>query len=469
MSKYNESHYQDFTNLDQWLYYLENLHSTEIDLGLTRIQQVADRLAIDLSFATVITVAGTNGKGTTCAFLENALLDETLKPSSSINLKDNQCRNVAVYSSPHIERFNERLRINKVDVNDQLLINAFNQIELARKEVSLSYYEYTTLAAFLVLMVAKPDFIILEVGLGGRLDATNIIDADVAVITTIDLDHQAFLGNDRESIGFEKAGIMRSNQIIVVGDTNAPKSVLNHAYQVLGDDKSKLYTRNEHFIISETNINAHKVLKGNSQWAWLLLQSPSQSIEQLATPFIPRDNVATGLMVLTSLGFLLNSGLVNRIINNTKVAGRTELFNQKDSCDVILDVGHNPQASRYLAHYLQQLKQQGKYKRVHAVVAMLGDKDITNSLLALNKSIEHWYVGQLNVPRAAKASLMVQCLKDQAISSNMINCFDNVSDAFKIANKNANPDDLILVFGSFFTVSEIRHLLLLNNDRIDLQ
>jgi len=459
MSKCNASHYQDFTNLDQWLYYLENLHSTEIDLGLTRIKQVATRLAIDLSFATVITVAGTNGKGTTCAFLENALLDDMLPESLNHALGQNHFyqngeKSVAVYSSPHIERFNERLRINKIDVGDLALIEAFKKIEQARAEVSLSYYEYTTLAAFLVLMDVKPSFIILEVGLGGRLDATNIIDADVAVITTIDLDHQAFLGNDRETIGFEKAGIMRSEQVIVIGDTNAPQSVINHATKMSADNPTDLHIRNQNFTISEEGTS-------HSSWTWQSSQCPNQPLNQLIATFIPRDNVATALMVLVSLGIDLDTEFVNRIIAQTKVAGRTELFHQQGSCDVMLDVGHNPQASRYLAHYLQKLKQHTKYKQVHAVVAMLGDKDISNSLSALSNEVEHWYLGQLMVPRAATIELMTQILSLQStVSSNMINCFDNVTDAFRIANQHAEPDDLILVFGSFYTVAEVRQLLL---------
>ena len=202
-------------NLAQWLCYLETIHNTEIDLGLSRISQVAQRLAIDFSFAKVITVAGTNGKGTTCAFLENALLAEH--------------NSVAVYSSPHIESFNERLRINKVDVKDKPLIEAFELIEEVRNEISLTYYEFTTLAAFIILMNQRPQFIILEVGLGGRLDATNMIDADIAVITTIDLDHQAFFGDTRELIGFEKAGIMRSQRLAVLGDTNPPRSIIKYA------------------------------------------------------------------------------------------------------------------------------------------------------------------------------------------------------------------------------------------------
>jgi len=217
------SHSKGCKNLNEWLYYLETLHNTEIDLGLSRIGQVAKRLNINFDFARVITVAGTNGKGTTCAFLENALLEEHF---------DEQALTVAVYSSPHIERFNERLRINKADVDDPYFINAFEQIELARAEISLSYYEFTTLAAFIILMVIKPNIIILEVGLGGRLDATNIIDADVAVVTTIDLDHQSFLGNDRETIGFEKAGVFRANQHIIIGDTQTPNSVIKYAEEV---------------------------------------------------------------------------------------------------------------------------------------------------------------------------------------------------------------------------------------------
>jgi len=461
MLKLNVSHYQDFTHLDQWLYYIENLHSTEIDMGLVRIQQVAERLAIDLAFATVITVAGTNGKGTTCAFLENALLDPAL--NLLIN-KEKGPSSVAVYASPHIEKFNERLRIDKRDVSDAALITAFNKIEQARRDISLSYYEYTTLAALLVLMDIKPSFIILEVGLGGRLDATNIIDADIAVITTIDLDHQAFLGNDRESIGFEKAGIMRANQIIVIGDTNAPQSVLNYAFKMSGGNDSHLHIRDQHFTILE---NEHK--EGNNEWLWQSTQDHRQSLNQLINPYIPRDNIATALMVLTALSEPLNltldSDFVNRIIKQTKVAGRTELFKQSTSCDVILDVGHNPQASRYLSAYLQQLKRRGKYHKVHAVVAMLGDKDIANSLSALVGDVEHWYVGQLNLPRAATAEVMAQHLKSQSSSeSNIINCFDNVSDAFKIANKHAKLNDLILVFGSFYTVAEIRQLLLRKAD-----
>jgi len=436
MSKYNSSHYQDFTRLDQWLYYLENIHSSEIDLGLSRIGQVAIRLAIDLSFAKIITVAGTNGKGTTCAFIENALLS-----SDNIVLK----QGVAVYSSPHIEHFNERLRINKQDIDDQPLIDAFKQIEEARADISLSYYEYTTLAALLVLMHIKPNYIILEVGLGGRLDATNIIDADIAVITTIDLDHQSFLGNDRESIGFEKAGIMREAQDIVIGDTDAPKSVLAHANSLHANYGERLFLRDQDFVVKDEE---------QSLWTW---QTKNTQLTALKTPYIPRDNVATALMVLEKLDLTLTTEFVNEVISITKVAGRTELIKQQGHCDIILDVGHNPQATRYLSGYLKQVKAQASYQNIYAVVSMLGDKDISASLASLKDDVDFWYTGALSVPRAATTSEIASKL---ALFTDKINCFDNVDEAFKMANQQANATDLILVFGSFFTVAKVRSQLL---------
>ncbi|NQY88061.1 MAG: bifunctional tetrahydrofolate synthase/dihydrofolate synthase [Colwellia sp.] len=454
MPQNTSSHSTGCKNLNEWLCYLETLHNTEIDLGLSRIGQVAKRLNINFDFARVITVAGTNGKGTTCAFLESALLEERI---------NEQALTVAVYSSPHIERFNERLRINKIDVDDQSFITAFKQIELVRAEISLSYYEFTTLAAFIILMAMKPNIIILEVGLGGRLDATNIIDADVAVVTAIDLDHQSFLGNDRETIGFEKAGIFRANQHIVIGDTDAPNSVIEYAEKVNNSpDKvaNKIKVREQDFTIIEQGIGQNQGL-----WQWQYTGGNSTDVNDdtilltdLVSTHIPRDNVATALMVLTQLGVMLATDKVNALIVKTKVAGRTELFinNSVDDCDVMLDVGHNPHAGRYLARKLAQFKQQNKYQRIIAVVAMLADKDICNTLQPFHTVIDDWYIGPLTVPRAASVEVMTAAL---ANFTNSINCFDNVTQAFKIANKKTQSTDLILVFGSFYTVAEIRRLL----------
>jgi len=431
--------------LSQWLSYLENLHHSEIDLGLTRIKKVASDIqlddtctvsspevnyGIDFSFAKVITVAGTNGKGTTCAFLENALLAEH--------------KTVAVYSSPHIELFNERLRINKINVDDANFITAFELIEKYRGDTSLTYYEFTTLAAFIVLQKTRPDIIILEVGLGGRLDATNMIDADIAIVTTVDLDHQSFLGDNRESIGFEKAGIARSNKPFVVGDPNAPSSVIKHANNIDAD----LYCREKDFSV-ELN---------KSLWYW---QFNQQKIGQLTKPYIPIDNVATALTVLAFLDVELSSKKVNQLIENTKVIGRLELFSAdsrkndralKCCSDIILDVGHNPQASRYLAAEVTRYT----YKKVFAVMGMLMDKDVNNTLQPLNQIVDEWFIAKLSTPRSVEVEYLEKSLLEQG---QKVNCFDNITQAFRMACQKADSDDLVLVFGSFFTVSEVRRLL----------
>ena len=411
-------------NLTEWLSYLESIHSVEIDLGLTRIAAVAIKLNIAFPKSTVITVAGTNGKGTTCAFLENALLAKKLT--------------CAVYSSPHIERFNERLRLNRCEVSDNALVKAFETIENARGNITLTYYEYTTLAAMLVLMAEQPDVIILEVGLGGRLDATNIIDADLAIITTIDLDHQAYLGDTREAIGFEKAGIMRANQLVVIGDTNPPSSLANHANNI----GAKAYFREQDFTAEQAS---------NGTWHW---RNGHSEFSDLIDCKIPQDNVATAIMALQLLAdklkFSLDNSFINRVISETIVAGRMEKFLL--DCDVILDVGHNPQAARYLASQLHKLN----YPKVHAVLGMLADKDITNTIAPLLPEVAHWYVGTLGVARACEAKKIVE---QTQIDAARVNCFDNVSQAFKMAIQNAKVTDLILVFGSFYTVAEIRRLL----------
>ncbi len=421
MTYKNSSHSQG-KNLQEWLSYLESLHSTEIDLGLKRISKVAECLAIDFSFAKVITVAGTNGKGTTCAFLENALLSEN--------------HNVAVYSSPHIERFNERLRINKQDVNDNAFIQAFELIESARGNISLTYYEFTTLAAFLVLMQRQPNYIILEVGLGGRLDATNMIDADIAVLTTIDLDHQAFLGNTREAIGYEKAGIMRGGRIAVVGEENIPNTVIEHGNAI----QAQVKLRGRDFHVSQN--------QKTSSWQWHYQQ---QKFNHLNPANIPQANVATALTVLAELGITLSENKVNQWIEQTSVPGRTELFTEP--CHILLDVGHNPQAARYLA---KNLALRG-YNKVHAVVGMLADKDISNTLKPLAQLLPHWYLGSLSVARGSSATELANKLPNQQAE---INCFDNVTEAFRMACQNAQKNEVVLVFGSFFTVAEIRRLLL---------
>jgi len=416
-----QSHSQD-KSLDEWLSYLESIHAIEIDLGLARISQVAERLAIDLSFSKVITVAGTNGKGTTCAFLENVLLSMQ--------------HSVAVYSSPHIERFNERLRLNKTNVEDLPLVKAFEQIEQVRGDITLTYYEYTTLAAMLVMMAQQPEYIILEVGLGGRLDATNLIDPDIAVITTVDLDHQAFLGNDRESIGYEKAGIFRANGLAVVGDLSPPNSVIAHGEQL----QASMFVRKQDFdVVIDDKL---------SKWQW---QGGNINFDALPMPHIPLDNVATAIQVLTLLELPISQKILMSNITSTRVDGRTELFSSA-TCDVMLDVGHNPLAARYLADVIAK----ASYENVHAVFSLLADKDLLSTIEPLLSHINSWNVAKLDCPRTRSAEEMQSVM--QPLGAN-VNCFDNIEDAYKMTVNQAGTNDLVLVFGSFFTVSAIRKLL----------
>ncbi|MFD2166257.1 bifunctional tetrahydrofolate synthase/dihydrofolate synthase [Thalassotalea euphylliae] len=416
---FDKSHCDNWS-LSQWLCYLETIHTKEIDLGLARISQVSNRLGINLKNSKVITVAGTNGKGTTCAFLENYLRQIG--------------HSVAVYSSPHIEKFNERLRLDGVDVEDVSWVEALRKIEIVREEISLTYYEFTTLAALLILQRITPDFVILEVGLGGRLDATNIIDADCSVLTTVDLDHQAFLGNDRETIGFEKAGIFRAGKPAIIGDVCPPNSVIRFATEI----KANCIVRNKSFSVEH----------GDSGWSWTCGDT---TLDTLPWPHIPLDNVATALASLLSLNVNLERELTQKVIEKTKVAGRTELFN--DNCEVMLDVGHNPQAARYLAEVVSSRR----YSAVHAVLGMMKDKDISSTINIMKDVVDSWYFATLTGDRAAKSLDISELAQDMSISGN---CFDNVVEAYTMAQKNARSDELVLVFGSFFTVAEIRPMLL---------
>lgn len=416
-----------FTTLNQWLEYIESIHSQEIDLGLDRIQQVAKRLAIDLSFAKVITVAGTNGKGTTCAFIEHALM--------------HLGQRVAVYSSPHIHQFNERLRLNNESVEDSALIAAFAKVEQARSEISLSYYEFTTLACLLHLMQVKPAFILLEVGLGGRLDATNMIDTDIAVITSVDIDHQAFLGDTREAIGYEKAGIMRANKPVVLGELEPPESVLNFAQQC----QAIVYQQGRDYVIEQSQDN----------WQWQ--NNQGQHYQALPLPHIPLMNAATALAVLTQLELTFTEPDVQRWCEQVKLEGRLERVKHQGK-QLMFDVGHNPHAARLLADYIKQQLQTGAVQRIFAIVAMMKDKDISQSIAPFDGFVTAWYCPNLTIERAAKGEQTAQVIK-RTLAEQHVAHFDNAKLAYKMAQQQASDNDLILIFGSFFTVAEVKHVL----------
>lgn len=401
-----------------WLTYLESIHPTTIDLGLNRVQAVANNLGLSFSDKTVITVAGTNGKGTTCRFLELACLQ--------------QHKTTGVYSSPHLLSYTERVRINGDMASGDDFCQAFRRIEQIREDISLTYFEFSTLAALLLMQQHNVDVLILEVGLGGRLDATNIISADLAVITTIDLDHQDWLGDTREAIAREKAGIMRAHKKAVIGDLSPPSSLLEEVKRLNVDAR---WAQQDYQFTS------------TQSWSW---QSADNQFAHLPEPHIPKQNVATALAVLQHLDWLPDARQVAQLIDSTTMAGRLQTV--KNTPKVVVDVGHNPQAVRAMLSWLNTQK----FNQLHVVVGMLKDKSIAATLAELSGVPGYWYLGDTEGPRGASSQILLQNI-DEPLKS-QAKCFSALNLAYQKALDSANKDDLILVFGSFLTVAAVlRH------------
>ena len=408
------------SDLKTWLCYLEQLHPTTIDMGLERVKIIAQRLDILQPAPYVITVAGTNGKGTTCRTLEMILLASK--------------RKVGVYSSPHLLRFTERVRINNQESTAQETVNAFLEIEKVRGDISLTYFEYATLAALYQFKKAKLDVVVLEVGLGGRLDATNIVDADIAVITTIDIDHVDYLGNTRESIGREKAGIFKSKSIAVVGEQNVPVTIPLVAESV----NCPIYTVNSDWSYQQINDN---------QWSF---ESPLANYHHLPIANVPLANAATAIAALSYSSLNITQDDIVKGLKQASLVGRFQTL--QHSPLVIIDVAHNPHAATYLIKQLAQLKaKQSKTGKIRFVIGMLKDKDIKSTLSILQGDV--WYCATLYGERGCKAEVLKQYLLDKEETS--VLTFDHVADAYQKAMQDAKDNDIIVVCGSFHTVAEV--------------
>jgi len=403
---------QGTSSLDEWLYYLERLHAKTIDLGLERIGQVATLIGLLRPAQRVITVAGTNGKGTTCRLLEAVLMAEGLK--------------VGVYSSPHLLRYTERVRIQGRELPECQHSEAMAAIETGRGDTSLSYFEFGTLAAFWLFKQAALDVAILEVGLGGRLDATNVVDADVAVITSIALDHTELLGPDRESIGREKAGILRAGKPAVVGEPDRPASI-DRVAGLLG---APLYCRDRDWSFSVDG----------DVWCW---RDADVTLDNLPLPSIPLANAATALAALRKWPLPVSERAIRQGLRDAALPGRFQTIGQQPLR--ILDVAHNPHAAGYLSQRLAKLAITG---HVLAVVGMLADKDIAGTLAALHGQVDQWYCASLEGPRAATAVQLAAHLNGALL-------FDDVPAAWLQALRDAGPEDCVLVFGSFHTVAPV--------------
>jgi dihydrofolate synthase/folylpolyglutamate synthase len=414
-----------FSSLEQWLHWQETLHPSEIELGLDRVRQVYQSLCPETLPFRVVTVAGTNGKGSSIAALEAILLAAGY--------------HVASYTSPHLLRYNERIRLNGEAVSDQTLMAAFEQVDQARQDISLTYFEFGTLAALRIFYDALPQIVLLEVGLGGRLDAVNVVDADVALITSIGVDHVAWLGNDRESIAREKAGIMRSGRPVVCSDPAPPAAIARQAEEV----GAELYQLGEAFDYQ---------LKDN-HWCWHHRGNTPLAWDNLPPPGLPGEhqyrNLAGVLMVLSLLqsGFPLSRQQVRTGLLQLKLPGRLQLI--PGDVPLLLDVAHNPDGTEQLARTLQSQAVTG---RNWAIVGMMGDKDIRAALAPLIPLIAGWYPVDLNVERAATASQLAEVLTELHVQT--VTPQPGVAEAIQAARNAAQPGDRIVLFGSFYTVAD---------------
>ncbi|HEY3178012.1 MAG TPA: bifunctional tetrahydrofolate synthase/dihydrofolate synthase [Casimicrobiaceae bacterium] len=416
------------TTLADWLAYLETLHPKSIAMGLERVRDVASRLPLALA-CPAITVTGTNGKGSTCAMLEAILRSGGYR--------------VGMYTSPHLERYNERVRIAGALVSDDELLAAFDAVEDARiagannLATLLTYFEFGTLAALWLFARAKLDVLVLEVGLGGRLDAVNLIDADVAVVTSIDLDHMDYLGPTREDIGREKAGVFRVGRPAICGERNPPAALVDYADRI---GAQLLRIGRDFDFVAE-----------GRQWRY---RGPGSERYGLPVPALRGDyQFANASVALATLDVLrdripITTGAIREGLVSVELPGRFQVLPGRPT--IVLDVAHNPHAARALTASLGAM---GFHPETYAVFGMYADKDIGGVIDAIKPRIDHWYVAGLPGARGAPALIMIEKLRAAGVAQTAIHPFDTIASAFRAARDAASNADRIVVFGSFLTVA----------------
>ena len=415
-------------SLSEWVQIVEGLHPKNIEMGLDRIRVVKERLGIHFN-CPVIIVGGTNGKGSTSAMLQMIYREAGYK--------------TGLYSSPHIHFFNERMKIDGKMVDDETLVHYFEVIEEVRGDVLLTFFEFTTLVALKLFADSNLDVLVLEVGLGGRLDAVNLIDADVAIVTNVAIDHVEYLGDTREKIGFEKAGIYRQGQSAFYGDIDPPESLLKHAGSIGAN--LKVFGRDYRFKTD-----------GN-HWDY---QGEKSSCAGLVPPSLKGNtqihNATTVVAAVEALHHRLpvDADAIGRGIVRTELPGRFQILQNEPS--VILDVAHNPHAAAVLA---KNLKDMGPFHATHAVFGAMSDKDIDGVIELMKGCIDRWYVTDLPLPRAATAEALKQKLISAGVTrgktNQCISVYHNAADAMTSAKNNAQKNDRIVAFGSFWVVTGV--------------
>lgn len=415
--------------LAEWLAWQETLHVATIDLGLERIAQVAARLQLMKPVFPIITVAGTNGKGSTVALLSCILQAAGYRVGS--------------YTSPHILRYNERITLNSLPVEDELLLKAFTAIELAREQVSLTYFEFGTLAALWIFAETKVDVAVLEVGLGGRLDATNLWDADVAIITAIGIDHVEWLGHNRELIGREKAGIARAGKPLVCGDPHPPQSIREFAEE----KGAQLLQLAEDFTVEQVTAEQFTVhLKPSEmmrEQVWQLPRPRLQGSVQL-------NNAACAVVALACLAPRLPPlslpALQQGMLNATIVGRLQKLQSQPE---VWIDVAHNAHAAKNLANWLENNPITGK---TYVIFSILADKDVSGVIRALQDKVDEWHIFPLDSPRAASISSLESEFASACVYNFQV--YPDIYHAWKTLSMQLASIDRVVIFGSFLVVSK---------------
>jgi len=412
-----------FSSLQQWLAWQETLHPSAVDLGLERVSRVADRLRCRTPAPVVISVAGTNGKGSCVAMLEAILLRAG-------------CR-VGAYTSPHLFRYNERVRLEGKAVADQTLCDLFARVDAAREGDTLTYFEFGTLAALDLMSRQDLDVALLEVGLGGRLDAVNIVDADVALITSIGIDHTDWLGADRDAIAREKSGIMRSGRPAVCGDSEPPASLAAEA----GRRGAHLIQRNRDFLVSQTG----------RQWHW---QGCKRQLRNLPLPALPGTHQLTNAASVLSVLEILEPRVrvtreaIESGLRRVRLPGRVQHVG--GPVDQVLDVSHNAQAAQALANVLGTVPAAGHR---YLVLGMLRDKDATSFIQPLRPYVDTWYATGLQAQRASPVAALAAAIRRQVDGQPVITCA-NMQETLAALKAVAEPGDRIVVCGSFYTVAE---------------
>lgn len=416
------------TSLSSWLSYIESQHPSEIELGLERGSKVLTRLNLSRPKINVITVAGTNGKGSTCAMLTQYLCTQNYS--------------VGTYTSPHFLDFNERIALNNRSCDDDLICRAFEAIEAARENISLTYFEFSTLAALWIFDQSKLDYWVLEVGLGGRLDSVNMIDTDVAVVTSISLDHIDWLGDNIDVIAREKAGIARKDKLLISGVVNPPGSIATTALDV------GAHLRQKGIDFSFTS--------NQSEWAWT---GNGVQFNNLPIPSLPLQNAATVIAVLVFMGLAPAQEDLVTLFRTAQLTGRFQQV--ASSPDIYIDVAHNPEAAVELAHRVSHFPRQPV-----AVCGMLKDKDIDGVMTHLAKSFSDWFCADLAGARGARADELVEHIMQCSPSLlSKVKAFGSVNDAFDAALTKAKEEQRsVIVFGSFVTVSNYLALSQLKSD-----